>query len=291
MLLLISAAIAGDGPWTLAPHERNVYLGSSYVRYDSYDLGGARSVDLGGGGTVATHTVFVATAGLLPGVEAELRLPYETARVVDPSIGVCADKPADFCAPSRGLGDLEAALKVRVVDEFYRSPVSVGLMLAGRSGEAYAHQRGRLTNLGDGQTAVGGGLSLGRSATLGGGWYAVSGTGWYWHRLESGVGLADELAYNADLSWSPRGRFGVGLAGSGFQRFGGRDLGKVDLNQPDAFASLDAAALQAGGKIAIFSGDHSLHVSVLRTVRARNNPTDTWVLSLGVGRFRPADAA
>ncbi|MCP4809123.1 MAG: hypothetical protein GY913_13095 [Proteobacteria bacterium] len=128
-------------------------------------------------------------------------------------------------------------LKLRGVDEFYAAPVSVGISLMGRTGEAYADQRHRLTALGDGQTALGGAVSVGRTASLATGWYSTSATGGYWHRLALGdARLPGELAYSANFTWSPDGRFGLGPMVYGFHRLGGSDLNKINWDDPNAWA-------------------------------------------------------
>lgn len=288
MLFLLTTALAGDGPWTLNPGDVNLYVGTSHYRYDDYDIAGQSAGSIAGDGTVGSQSVLVATAGLLPGVEAEMRVPWESVRVTDVKAGACGENEG-LCRPSKGLGDVEGYLKVRVLDEFYTAPLSVGVSLGARSGEAYANQRGRLTALGDGQTAVGGQLSVGRTASVGNGWYAASATGGYWYRLGSsgGTPLSNEVAGAVDVTWSPKGRVGIGPTAYGFHRLGGQDLDDIDFNNADCFAVLAASQVQVGGRLSVYANTTTVHISAMKTVWGRNNPTDTLALSAGVGRYLP----
>lgn len=292
LLLCSSIAHAGDGPWTLAPGDDSLYLGVAWFQYGTFDAGGGSAQTLSEGvSAFNAHAVW--TTGLADGLELELVLPWETARVNDPTMAICADA-GDFCKTTSGLGDVSAALKLRLVDELYGSPVTIAAAAGARTGEAYADERDRLTTLGDGTTDFGAGLSLGRTDVLGArGWYRAGVWGWYWRRMpnthfEEAKVPADDLSFTAEATVSPHPRFGVGPALQGFQRLGG-----VDLNEArpasDPWGALAAAQIQAGGKLGVYSeGGVSLSVGVLRTVYARNNPTDTVVVTAGLGWYWPA---
>jgi hypothetical protein len=292
--MLSSTARAGDGPWTLNPGDDSLYLGVAWFRYGTFDAGGGTEQELGEGiSAFSAHAVW--TAGLADGLEFELVVPWETARVNDPTMAQCVDA-GDFCKTTSGLGDVGAALKLRLLDELYGSPVTIAAAAGARTGEAYAAHRDRLTTLGDGTTDFGAGLSLGRTDVVGArGWYRAGLWGWYWRRMPNthvdGAKVpADEVSYTAEATISLHPRFGIGPALQGFQRLGGVDLTET-RPASDPWGALLAAQVQAGAKFGVYTEDGmSLSVGVLRTIYARNNPTDTTVVSVGLGWFWPHGA-
>ena len=296
LFTLPRVAVAGSGPWTLSPGEHNVYVGADYFRYQRFN-GVSPGIELSSGLTAAGLTG-VWTTGLAYGLEAEFKLAFESVRVNDAR--TCLQgTPSDFCEPTAGIGDLAARVKWRAVDEAYGAPLSVALHLSARSGEAYAGRRGRLTTLGDGQTDAGAGASVGRTDTLGKGWYMASVDATYWYRFPNVVEAGrkvptDEISADADVLVSLHPRFGIGPSVSFFTRTGGVDFvpATTDFFDPDLFNRLDASQLKVGGKLGIYSVDNGPTVSVaaLWTVAARNNPSDTFALSVGVGQWlQPRD--
>lgn len=302
LLVASPAARAGDGPWTLEPGEHNVYAGYTYFRYGRVTGGTGEVGDLPTTLVAGSFTA-VWTAGVIEGVELELVVPWESVRAADPMAEACVDPPQPgFCRKTGGLGDVRAVAKVRLVNEFYGSPVSLAVQAGLRSGEAYSEERGRLTTLGEGQTDVGGGLVVGRTDVVGGGWYRAGAQAWYWYRFpntRSDEGLrvpGDDVAWAAEATWSPRGRFGVGPAAYGFHRLWGAPFEEADLADLDVWGSLKAQQVQAGLKGGVFGvlgrGELTLSAAVLRTVWSRNNPADTTALTLGLGWFvRPSSGA
>ncbi len=296
LLSLVSSARAGDGPWTLNPGELNLYLGGDYFRYGRFHDGQGEVTDLGSPLTAASLTG-VASLGLLPGMEVELVVPFESVRANDPESEFCVDGPrTDWCEATAGIGDVGAQIKGRMLDELVGSPISVSLAAGMRSGEAYSPRRGRLTTLGDGQTDIGAGLSAGRSAGVASrGWYRASVTSWYWYRFPNDVEVdgkkpGDEISAAAELTLSPGPPWAVGPAVYGFFRPRGVDVADADFSQLDGFSSLRASQLKIGAKLGIFGvRGRTVSVSVLRTVYARNNPSDTLALSLGIGWFSKPD--
>lgn len=292
-LLAVKAALAGDGPWTLGPGEHNAFLGYDYYRYGHLDAGG-HEAPLPTGLT-ASGLTGVGTFGVRDGVEVELKLPYERVRANDPDAEGCVtDRPEDWCRTTAGLGDLGGQLKLRALNELYGPPVTLAINLGFRSGEAYAARRGRLTTLGDGQTDVGLGLSSGRTDVLGQGWYRASADLWYWRRFANATEgdqkiPADELSGAVAALFSLWPSFAFGPAAHGFWRLGGVDVAQADFNDLDVWASLDARQVQVGGKLGVYSSGRGPTVSltVLRTVLAHNNPSDTLVISAGLGWFLP----
>lgn len=289
--LLSTVATAGDGPWTLPERSHNVYVGLHSYRYGEYaSVSGEQAL---GTDVIATGITGVWTTGLANDLEMELQVPLETARVGDPSAAACssAATPRGWCAPTAGLGDLALLVKGRLVDEVFTGPMTVSLVGGVRTGEAYARRRGRLTTLGDGQTDLGLGLSVGRTDVLGRGWYRMHATGGYWYRLphvtEPSKVPADELRYDVSAVLAVHPYISIGPAVFGFRRLGGVDIAAADFRDPNAFSSLDASQVQVGGKLGVHppGGRGTVSLGVLRTVAAENNPVDTLAISLGVGFF------
>ncbi|MFT7520932.1 MAG: hypothetical protein ACI9MC_003083 [Kiritimatiellia bacterium] len=293
-LLLGAPAEAGGGPWTLNAGEHNVYVGLDYFRYRNYRSDSfMEPLDTA---LTASGVTVVWTAGVAPGVELELKLPYENVRANDPSSETCMlDRPGDWCDTTSGLGDIGGVIKGRLIDELYGNPFSWSLSGAFRSGEAYADTRNRITTLGDGQSDVGLGTSIGRTDQAGKGWYTASAEAWYFYRLpnrRSPTGAkvpSDEVAFSAEGMWAFHQRFAVGPALFGFFRTGGISLDDIDYFDIDSWNTLRTSQIKVGVKAATFStGDGpTVVVTVLTTVFARNNPSDTLALSFGVGWFFP----
>ena len=291
--LFLSLAFAGSGPWTLAPGESNVFLGLDQVRYGKVDtVGGVRDL---GGGVSAVSLKGVGTVGLRDGVELEAVLPWTRARHQDPSSALCngPGRSDDFCGVTSSLGTVQVTAKGRLLDEGQLRPVTLSVAAAVRSAEASSETRGRLTAIGEGQTDVGASVSVGRTAGMArAGWYRASAQVGYWYRLPLATGPkvpADDLDADAAFIMSPVKAFALGPAAAMFYRLGGEDLSAdIDLSDPNGFASLQAAQLKVGGQVAVFGqGGLTLSAAVYATAWARNNPTDTTTLSVGLGWYRP----
>jgi len=298
--LLTAPAQAGSGPWTLNAGEQNLYIGADFYRFDRIARGPGDTEDFPVGVSAGSLTG-VWTLGMATNVEAEFRGSFEGVRATRPGSDFCSegDIPKDWCKPTSNVGDLAATVKWRILDELYFSPVSISISAAVRSGETYANTRRRLTTLGDGTTDAGAILSIGRTATLGRGWYQVSGAVAYWYRFpniraslsETGKVPADDLEFELEALVSPHPTFGFGPVVAGYQRLGGIDLADTtDFLDDDVWNRLRGRQIKVGAKVGIFSSDGGPTVSlaVLRTVHAVNNPADTLAISVGVGWFLPA---
>jgi len=293
MIWLLSVAFAGSGPWTIPSGSTNLYLGLDQVRYDQVVTpSGRRDLD---GGISAVAAVGVFTVGVLDGVELEVVAPWVRSRHANPDGELCtgASRPDDWCDVTSSLGNVRFGIKGLVLDEAALHPVSIALGAHVRSGEAYSQTRGRLTALGEGQTDLGASASIGRTGgAMKAGWYQAGATVRYWHRLPLTTTPrkvpADELDADLTAVISPVARLGMGPLVSMFYRLGGDNLGQdLDLTDPNGFAALAAAQLKVGGQIAVY-GDRGLTVTAgaAATVWARNNPSDTLVLSVGLGWYR-----
>lgn len=292
-------ARAGDGPWTLSSGDHSIYAGGDWSRWTRYEADGDADRDMGMGVSRGGF-LGVWSVGLREGVEVEVQLPVHTVRVDAPGAGACAAPPArDWCADTTGLGRISARAKFRLVDEVFRPPLTLSLVLGAETGEHNAHLRGRLTNLGEGQSDAFGGLSTGRAAPLGpdGGWYRAHLTALYALRAPlEGEGAAarpgDELRGSLAAMVSPRGRLGLGLELGGHHRLAGEALADIPLGAPNAWAQLQTSQLRAGAKLMVAgdAGRPSLTLGWGRAVWARNAPSDETFVSFGLGWFLSAVA-
>ena len=63
-------------------------------------------------------------------------------------------------------------------------------------------------------------------------------------------------------------------------------LSEADFSTENVWSSLEAAQIQAGGKLGVYSEwGSTFSVAVLRTVYAVNNPSDTLIITMGMGWF------
>jgi hypothetical protein len=68
----------------------------------------------------------------------------------------------------------------------------------------------------------------------------------------------------------------------GLWRPWGLDFYEVDLTDPDRFAALRVANVRVGGTAVVRADSVALAVSFLQTVYGFNNPTDTFVVDVGL---------
>lgn len=291
--LTATLAAAGDGPWALPAGASNVYVGTYYVRFDTVDTqGGAVGLDEG----VATNgLVGVLSLGLTEQIEAEASVSAVRSRHLDPGSATCTrpGRPDDFCALSQGFGPGSLSVKGLLLDEAQLRPLSVSVSGRLRSSDWVSEARGRLTALGEGQTDLGAVVSAGRTATMGDtSWYKVHLDVGYWHRLplEGPPKVpGDEIVARMGSLMAPTGVWAVGPVVDFLLRPSGSDLGQeVDLSNPNGFASLRVGQLKVGGTAAVI-GERGVTVSVsgYGTAWAWNNPTDSFVVSAGLGWYRP----
>lgn len=295
ILWLLSVAFAGDGPWTLDAGASNLYLGLSQYRYQTVKVGGGGTADLDGGLSSVSATG-VATVGLMPHAELEAIVPVTRVRHLHPDGELCTgpNRPADWCDVTTSLANVQFAVKGRLLDEAALRPFSLAVVGLVRSGEAYSEKRGRLTALGEGQTDIGAQVSIGRMASaMGAGWYRASLNVGYWYRLpldtEQGKVPADDIVASSSMVVSPTRVLGIGPVADFFYRLGGEDLGaELDLTDPNGFAAVASSQVKVGAQAALFAERGlTLTATVVTTVYAKNNPSDTMGIAIGVGWYRP----
>lgn len=292
LLLAASTALAGGGPWTLPTGSRNLYVGTTQTRFSNI-TSGDDSIDVG---TVqATTLQAIGTIGLLEGIEAELAVPWTRANHLEPALDICqsTQRPSDFCQSSASLAPLQFTLKGRLLDEGALRPVTLSTAVSLRAGNTTAQYRDRLTATGDGQTDVGLRASVGRTGGFRtNGWYRLAASAAYWYRTPLAVNdgqkvPADQVEFALGGVIAPTRRIGLGPLLTGFHRLGGIDLSETRPDDPNAFPALAASQIKAGGELAI-TGDQDITVSIsaLSAVWARNNPSDTRVISVGLGWYQ-----
>ncbi|MFK7930686.1 MAG: hypothetical protein AB8H79_21045 [Myxococcota bacterium] len=293
MIFVLFAAFAGagTGPWTLDAGEHNAYVGVDYGQFQTIGRPGQDAAKLQTGLNAAQVTG-VWTAGIIDGVDMELVVPLKRAWATDDRTSFCVQsRPDDWCEPTQGVGNVGLHFRGRLLSEDNFRPITLSARLGLRTGAAYAGQRGRLTTLGDGQTDLGAGLSIGRTGTAGKAWYRVSMAADYWlrFRLATTDGRrvpGDELAAGVDALGSPVPWLGMGVSAAGFHRLWGVGLGDVRLGDRDAWVSLAASHVRVGPKVAFYTKNHWTFFSTVQfTAAAKNAPSDMIWGTVGVGRF------
>jgi len=301
VVLGTATALAGSGPWTLPAGARNLYAGTTQTRFTEIK-GSTSSSEIGI--IQATTLQAIGTVGLIDGMEVELAVPWSRVNQLERSARVCQSdgRRSDFCASSASLAPLQFTLKGRLLDEGSLRPVTMSAAVSIRTGNTTAHYRDRLTATGDGQTDVGLTTSVGRTGTVGSsGWFRVAIEGSYWYRTplaspptSSGKVPADQVELSVGGLVAPTKHVGVGPIVTGFHRLDGIDLDDLNDLQPDdpnGFPALAASQVKAGGTLALCGENNiTLSISALMAVWARNNPTDTRVLSVGLGWYQAMQA-
>lgn len=291
-------ALAGPEPWVLGRDDRSVYVGVDATRWSRFagpeGSFGAEPLPFG---TAVTRTAVVASVsyGLLAGVAVDVDAGVAYSAVAREDAPICTDLGPGGCDDVLGVTPVVGRVAWRVLDEFTGRPLTVTLGPTVRFGDPTRPYRDRITQIGEGQTDLGGYVSIGRTAGLGGSAsLAAFVQAEYRHRL----GLAtvaghkapgDELAGIAEVLVSPNRGAALGARVDALERPWGAGFGEVDDAGVDRFTALRVTAVKAGPKLVLRSLDHvSLALTALFTVYAIDNPTDGWTLSVGVGGFRPS---
>ena len=292
LLALSGEARAGTGPWTLYPGSNSLYVAlesSRSTRFATGELGDDKA--FAGEGPASVGLQGVLSFGQQRNAEVEIAVPWRQVRV--PRVDACSSLPEDYCATTRGLGVISVRGKAMLLDELRGPPISLAIGPELRVGELPEAARARLTNLGEATTDLGAFAAVGHVGLIGSwGW---SGATEFGGRLRSPQTRIDgraepgaEVFGNAELLLTPHERVSIGPTASGLLRPSGADWPDVTIGDPEAFGSLRVGSALAGGKLLVRSGGHVTFVtSVLRTVAARNNPSDTLTVSVGVSLLNP----
>jgi hypothetical protein len=178
------------------------------------------------------------------------------------------------------------------VDEFVGAPLSLAIGADLRYGLFTSDTRQRVTNLGEGTFDAGPFVTVGRTGGLGSGYWSgwISADGRYrvpntrtYPQLTGTTSVpGSEFGASAELILSPRGRFGIGPNLGALWRPFGLDFYEVDLTDPDRFGALRVANVRVGGTAVVRGKSVVLAGSVLQTIYGFNNPTDTFIVNLGL---------
>ncbi|MEM6928552.1 MAG: hypothetical protein AAF602_16570 [Myxococcota bacterium] len=297
MLLALTslAAVAGSGPWVVGEGNTSVYVGGETQRLSrlAITVDGERSVVDVGEGISSFGLKGIVTVGLTPHVELEGVLPWWRVQANRPDATLCGDIGLGACRTTTTVGVLEFRAKVLLLDELFGAPLSLAIGPEVRAGDFTLNTRERLTNAGEGGLDTGGFVSIGRTGSLrrGGYWsgfldllgrYRFPNTRTF-PGLEGTLAVpGPEVGANAEYVIGNR-RVVVGPVATVLWRITGRDWGDIDLTDPDRFAALRVFNARVGAT-AVVRGAKSFSASltVLRTVAARNNPSDVFSISAGL---------
>lgn len=294
-MFVAATATAGSGPWVVGDGRASVYLGVEAQRLSklAQTLGEEREVIDVGEGIAKFGVRGIATVGLGRRLELEASLPWYRVQANRPDAALCGALGLGACETTQGVGIIEARGKGVVLDEYFGAPFSLALGAQLRIGDLTAATRERVTNLGEGSLDAGPFLSLGRTGALGeGGYWSAFLEGGFRYRSpvtddypgNGGDGVpGSEIYGSAQVLVAPDARFSIGPTAFLLDRPFGLDFDEVDLTDPDRFGALRVMQASAGLTTVVRArSDVCVALSALRTVAATNNPTDTWVVSLGV---------
>jgi hypothetical protein len=251
-----------------------VYVGANYSTFSNYVVGADESE----GSLDSIDTILgrlLCNTGLVDRVDIEVSIPVANVSQGEKS--------------NTGLGNVDAAIKYRLLNESDGRPVSLSVYAGAGTGAAHRDSRGDMHNLGEGTTDVFAGLGVGRLGIWSQGQWWARFNIQYRYRLAlqtvDGQKIpADDIVDSFDAGLQVHPLFGLAVSAHGFYRLGGYDIGEwpSDLDSDNKWAALDAGSLLAGGKLLVYATDfNTISLSMLRTVWAKNNPTDTLVVSAG----------
>lgn len=290
-----ASAWAGSGPWVVGSDQVTLFLGTEAQRIGHLAVQtapGERDVIDVAEGVSKFGTKAIGTFGLGNRFDVEATVPWyhvETPRTDHP---LCVTLALGACRTTEGVGVLDARIKGLAADEYLGAPLSFALGADVRFGQFTAGTRQRVTNLGEGTFDAGPFAVLGRTGGLGAGYwsgwleagyrYRVPNTRSY-PQLDGGrAAPGSEFTASTELILSPRSMFGLGPNVTGLWRPFGLDFYEVDLTDPDRFAALRVGNVRVGATAVVRGRSAVFAASFLQTVYGYNNPTDTFVVNLGL---------
>lgn len=297
-LLQGGLAHAGSGPWVLAKGDQSLYLGLESQRFTQIsvlDEQGARDALDVGEGLAAFSAVGVLSYGVASRFEFELSAPWTRVHVNRQDADVCRELGMGACITTTSIGILSVRGKGLLLDELTGSPLSLSLGGEIRYGGLTANSRARLTSVGEGTTDAGAMLGLGRSGSMGQGFYSVFLDTVFRYRFpntdefplarpnENSSVPGEELALDFGAFLAPRNAIAVGPSVDLLYRPRGMDFYDVDMEDKDRFSALRVTNLRAGAKLIVRDEKNTAFVvAAHRTVLALNNPSDAISVSAGV---------
>lgn len=298
MLILVSAALAGTGPWTLPEGDVSLYAGVDYQRITRLATStGSWSEDVQDvdEGIEKAGAQLIVAYGVRERVEVELSIPYYVVTANRTDGPLCTTIGLRGCDTTQGLGIIGARVKALALDELRGSPISLSVGADLRLGQFTNATRARVTNLGEGTTDLGGVVDVGRSGGLGDGYwsaYLEVGGRYRFPNTDAGGTPVPGAELHADLEWlgGLQPAWAIGPAVSMLWRPVGDDIETLNATDPDRFGALRVLNVHAGGKLIVRSSARtSLALAVFGTPYAVNNPADQIIVTAGVsGQLSPA---
>lgn len=298
LLCVCAPAHAGSGPWVIGSGQGNLYVGveaQRLTRLHIQDAGGTDQevIDVGEG-LSAFGVKALGTAGITSRFDVQVEVPWYRVMANRDDHPLCDALGLGACNTTESLGLIGLRGKGLVLDELFGAPLSLAVYGELRIGTFTAKDRQRITNVGEGTTDAELGLSAGRSAGMGTGyWSAHIDAGWRyrWPNTTSYPQLSGntvapgyEWTGLGEFIASPVPAFGFGPVVTSLYRPRGLDFKELDLTDVDRLAALRIANARAGAVFVVRNARSNANasLSVLRTVAATNNPTDAWVVGAGV---------
>ncbi|MEQ1502075.1 MAG: hypothetical protein ABMB14_07580 [Myxococcota bacterium] len=290
----VGTAIAGSGPWVVGDGGFTLYTGAESQRFAHLVpiIDGKREVIPVAEGVSTLGLKAIGTVGFGGRAEVQLAVPWYHVEASRADEALCVALALGACETTEGIGIVESRVKGLVLDEFFGAPFSLSLAAELRFGQFTASDRERVTNLGEGTFDAGPVLAVGRTGGLGKGYWSGWIEGSYRYRVPmtrnypqtTGKDTApgSEFTASTEVIVGPRTAYGFGPTASLLWRPFGRDFGALDLTDVDRFGALKVTNLRVGAVAVLRANRVSTSASVLRTVYASNNPTDGYVVSLGV---------
>jgi hypothetical protein len=292
VIFWVGQALAGSGPWVVGEGGLTVYVGTQAQRLSNLaiQVDGERDVVPVGEGLSSFGIKGIGTIGLGSRIDLQLSVPWYRVQTSRPDDPLCGALGLGACETTQGIGIVETRLKGMLLNEFFGAPFSLAVGAELRNGDFTAPTRERITNLGEGSFDMGPFLDIGRTGSLGQGYWSAWFEGAYRYRLpmtrsypriDGGV-PGSELVAATEVLFGPRTYMAFGPSGSAIWRPFGLDWGELDLTDPDRFGALKIAQARVGGTAIVRAGQVTGALSVQRTIYAYNNPTDTLFVSLGL---------
>ncbi|MFT4976952.1 MAG: hypothetical protein ACI8S6_002857 [Myxococcota bacterium] len=302
-----STALAGSGPWVVGAGSTSLFAAVEAQRLTMLSTqtpDGPVDVEVGEG-LSAQGFKLIGTYGIQSRAEVELAVPWFRVYANRPDAELCGALGLGACRTTQGIGLVQAKLKGLLLDELFGSPVSLSTALNARYGAFTADDRERITNIGEGTFDLGPSIAVGRSSAIpsGGDWSAYAEAGWLYRfantdsfpDLDTPVPGSEFFGEIKALVSPGEGRIGLGPSVSGLWRPWGLEWHELEaaggLADVDRFGALKIYNVRVGGELLLRGrSGMSLTTGALRTVAARNNPSDVFIFSIGLGINRAPEA-
>lgn len=289
-VLGISAAWS-ESAYVLNPNQQSIYSGISYGKWGQFESKGLeKSVP-----DTVTNLFWYSqySKGIHPRMDVTVAFPFQHTSIGD------AAPNTDMFATSSGLRNFQIQSKYQLfgpdIDSmglFQRlSSVMDGMnrvaIVGGVSTGAWnATNRGRLTNIGEGTTDIYAGL-LGEFN-----WIIMSSSLdlRYWMKTPTASGAmsqypGDDITYSYDLNLNIPHVLYLGGFVDGYYRLTGVDYPAKNVPQIEQFTALQGSQTKLGSKFGITMGGLSAHGYFAKAIHAKNNPSDEWMIGMGIGYF------